>query len=228
MESISKVFWFVKQFHSWLKESPRVKSLDAKVGRKKKTLFLFLVLFSSICGKDRNIRLGARKIWPRQPCRQERATKSKGLDSLCLGLAMLWHLGNIYWAFAEHLRLGIIYWVFTEHLHIMGSFAADNYKITLVLTHKEQCKHFEKWKVKILAMRSKVDEISYMILRFKIIILSEIMEEMKSDLMFHCKSLHHRGNFESADIYGDFLGTRWRQLSVHRADLQTVNVELYQ
>ena len=54
------------------------------------------------------------------------------------------------------------------------------------------------------------------------------MEEMKSDLMFHCKSLHHRGNFESADIYGDFLGTRWRQLSVHRADLQTVNVELYQ
>ena len=110
----------------------------------------------------------------------------------------------------------------------MGSFAADNYKRTLVLTHKEQCKHFEKWKVKILAMRSKVDEISYMILRFKIIILSEIMEEMKSDLMFHCKSLHHWGNFESADIYGDFLGTRWRQVSVHRADLQTVNVELYQ
>ena len=110
----------------------------------------------------------------------------------------------------------------------MGSFAADNYKRTLVLTHKEQCKHFEKWKVKILAMRSKVDEISYMILRFKIIILSKIREEMKSDLMFHSKSLHHRGNFESADIYGDFLGTRWRQLSVHRADLQTVNVELYQ
>ena len=77
-------------------------------------------------------------------------------------------------------------------------------------------------------MRSKVDEISYVILRFEIIIMSEIMEEMKSDLMFHCKSLHHRGNFESADIYGDFLGTRWRQVSVHRADLQTVNVELYQ
>ena len=36
-------------------------------------------------------------------------------------------------------------------------------------------------------MRSKVDEISYMILRFKIIILSEITEEMKSDLLFHCK-----------------------------------------